>query len=107
MTVIFLVRSMNDPESQQIRQPGDGGDDEACGEERPLGGGGGGGRGVKRYPREVKKTLVAAGFTTFNFLLTAVSLSFVHEMHPEGMEPLPDQFLDRISYQVRFRGANV
>ena len=49
---------------------------------------------------QVKKTLAAAAFTTFNFLLTAVSLAYVHEIHPEGTEPLPDQFLDRITYQV-------
>ena len=48
----------------------------------------------------MKKTLAAALFTTFNFLLTAVSLAYVHEIHPEGTEPLPDQFLDRITYQV-------
>ena len=49
----------------------------------------------------MKKTLAAACFTTFNFLLTAVSLAYVHEIHPEGTEPLPDQFLDRITYQVQ------
>lgn len=49
----------------------------------------------------MKKTLAAAVFTTLNFLLTAVSLAYVHEIHPEGTEPLPDQFLDRITYQVR------
>ena len=49
---------------------------------------------------QVKKTLAAAAFTTFNFLLTAVSLAYVHEIHPEGTEPLPDQFLDRITYQA-------
>ena len=49
----------------------------------------------------MKKTLAAACFTTFNFLLTAVSLAYVHEIHPEGTDPLPDQFLDRIAYQVQ------
>jgi len=80
----------NDPESQQIK-PEDGND------------GGASRRGSgrrKRYPREVKKTLAAAVFTTLNFLLTAVSLAYVHEIHPEGTEPLPDQFLDRITYQA-------
>ena len=55
----------------------------------------------------MKKTLAAACFTTFNFLLTAVSLAYVHEIHPEGTEPLPDQFLDRIAYQVHTVDQNV
>ncbi len=84
---------MNDPDSHQIRRQ----DDEEMGGE---GGGGGSAGDIFRYPPEAKKTFVAGGFTIFNFLLTAVSLAYVHEMHPEGTDPLPDQFLDRIPYQV-------
>lgn len=53
---------------------------------------------VKRYPREIKKTLVALLFTAANFVLTCVSLAFVHEDRPLT-NPLPDQILDRIHYK--------
>ncbi|XP_059095907.1 phosphatidylcholine:ceramide cholinephosphotransferase 2-like isoform X2 [Tigriopus californicus] len=52
----------------------------------------------KKYPNEIKKTLVALLFTAFNFLLTCVSLAFVHEDRPLT-SPLPDQVLDRIHYK--------
>lgn len=51
-----------------------------------------------RYPRELKKLLVACVFMFTNFVLTCISLAFVHEDRPMT-EPLPDQILDRFPYQ--------
>ena len=53
---------------------------------------------IFRYPKEIKKTFVACLFMSVNFLMTAVSLAFVHEDRPL-YKPLPDQILDKIHYQ--------
>ena len=52
-----------------------------------------------RYPKELKKTAVAAVFMMSSMITTGISLALVHEWMPSDQPPLPDQILDRITYQ--------
>ncbi|XP_068917852.1 phosphatidylcholine:ceramide cholinephosphotransferase 2-like isoform X4 [Tenebrio molitor] len=51
-----------------------------------------------RFPQERWKTLLAAIIMAFNFVLTLISLSLVHERVPDRKVygPLPDVFLDNV-----------
>lgn len=52
-----------------------------------------------RYPKELKKTAVAAVFMMSSMITTGLSLALVHESMPADQPPLPDQILDRVTYQ--------